>query len=53
VVRPGGRIIFVHYITPKPVPGMHFVRSFGLSIGFDMPMRAVTIYERDQQELAL
>lgn len=53
VVRPGGRIVFVHYITPKPVRGTTFVRSFGLSIGFDMPMRAVTVYERDQAELAL
>lgn len=53
VVRPSGRIVFVHYITPKPVPGMTFVKSFGLSIGFDMPMRAVSIYERNQSELAL
>lgn len=47
VVKPGGRIVIVHYITPKPVPGMRFVKSFGLSTGFDMPMRAVSIYERD------
>ncbi len=53
VVRPGGRIAFVHYITPKPVEGMRFVRSWGLSIGFNFPMRAVTVYERDQPRLAL
>jgi SAM-dependent methyltransferase len=53
VVRPGGRIAIVHYITPKPVKGTRFVKAFGLSTGFDMPMRAVTIYERDQPELAL
>ena len=53
VVRPGGRIAFVHYITPKPVDGTRFVKSFGLSIGFDMPMRAVSIYQRDDAELAL
>lgn len=47
LVRPGGRIVFVHYITPKPVPGMQFVKAFGLSTGFDMPMRAVSIYQRD------
>lgn len=47
VVRPGGRILIVHYITPKPVPGMTFVKAWGLSTGFDMPMRAVTLYERD------
>lgn len=46
VVRPGGRIAFVHYITPKPPPGVRFVRAFGLSTGFDMPIRAVSIFER-------
>jgi adenine-specific DNA methylase len=47
VAKPGARIGIVHYITPKPVPGTSFVKTFGLSTGFDMPMRAVTIYERD------
>lgn len=53
VVRPGGRIALVHYITAKAVPGTRFLRAFGLSTGFDMPMRAVSIYERDQPELEL
>jgi SAM-dependent methyltransferase len=53
VVRPGGRLALVHYITAKPAPGTRFVKAFGLSTGFDMPMRAVSIYERDQVELAL
>lgn len=53
VVRPGGRIAIVHYITPKPVAGTRFVKAFGLSTGFDMPMRAVSIYERDNRGLAL
>ena len=53
VIAPGGRVAVVHYITPKPVDGIRFVRAFGLSTGFDMPMRAVSIYERDQAELAL
>lgn len=43
----------VHYITAKPAKGTRFVKAFGLSTGFDMPMRAVSIYERDQRELAL
>lgn len=51
VVRPGGRIGFVHYNTPKPPPGTRFVRAFGMSTGFDMPMRAFTVYERDQARL--
>ena len=53
VVRPGGRIAIVHYITPKPVAGTRLVKAFGLSTGFDMPMRAVTVYERDQKGLPL
>lgn len=53
VVRPGGRIAIVHYITPKPVKGTTFVKAFGLSTGFDMPMRAVSIYQRDNAGLAL
>lgn len=53
VIAPGGRIGIVHYITPKPVKGTRFVRAFGLSTGFDMPMRAIMVYERNQLELAL
>jgi hypothetical protein len=53
VVRPGGRIVLVHYITAAPAPGTRFVKALGLSIGFDAPMRAVSIYERDQAELDL
>lgn len=51
VVRPGGRIAFVHYITPNPPPGCRVVKVFGLSVGFSFPMRAVTIFERQQRAL--
>lgn len=53
VVRPGGRIVLVHYITAAPAEGTRFVKALGLSIGFDAPMRAVSIYERDHTGLAL
>lgn len=53
VVRPGGRIVFVHYITPKPPPGSVFVVALGLSTGFDMPMRAVTVYERVGRQMMI
>lgn len=53
VVRRCGRIAFVHYIVPQPPPGCRVVRICGMSTGFNMPMRALTIYERDQAELAL
>lgn len=51
VVRPNGRIGFVHYIVPNPPEGTRFVRAFGLSMGFGFPMRAVTVFERDQSSL--
>ena len=51
VVKPCGRIGFVHYITPNPPPTCRVVRVFGLSTGFGFPMRAVTIYEREQLAL--
>jgi hypothetical protein len=58
IIAPGRRIGIVHYITPKPALGTFFVKAFGVSTGFDMPMRALTFYERvgalsDQAELAL
>lgn len=53
VVRAGGRIVLVHYITAAPPPGTRFVKALGMSTGFDMPMRAVSVYERDQAELQL
>lgn len=51
VVRPCGRIGFVHYLVANPPPGCHHVKTFGLSMGFGYPMRAVTIYERAQDSL--
>lgn len=53
VVRRGGRIAFVHYIVPQPPAGTRVVWIKGMSTGFNMPMRALTIFERDQAELAL
>ncbi len=51
VVRPCGRIAFVHYLVPMPPPGCAPVRVLGLSTGFGFPMRAVTIFEREQDSL--
>jgi SAM-dependent methyltransferase len=51
VVRPNGRFAIVHYVTPNPPKGSALVRVFGLSVGFSYPMRAVTIYQRDQDSL--
>jgi len=51
VVRPGGVVVIVHYITPKPPKGARFIKAFALSTGFNMLVRAVSLYQRDQSEL--
>jgi hypothetical protein len=51
VVRPCGRIGFVHYIVPMPPPACKLVKVLGLSTGFGFPMRAVTVFEREQDRL--
>ncbi len=53
VVRPGGLIAFVHYLVPMPPEGSRFVRAWGLSTGFGFPMRAVTLFQKEQAMLAL
>ena len=51
VVRPNGRIGFVHYLVPNAPLGCRFIKAFGLSMGFGYPMRAVTVFEREQEGL--
>lgn len=51
VLKPGGRIGFVHYLVPNPPPGCSLVLVKGLTQGCGYRIRAVTIYERDQAEL--
>lgn len=51
VVRPCGRIAFVHYLVPMPPPRCKLVKVLGLSTGFNFPMRAVTVFERAQDSL--
>ena len=53
VVRPGGIIAFVHYLVPMPPDGATFVKGWGLSTGFGFPIRAVTLWRRDQAALPL
>lgn len=53
VVRPGGRIAFVHYLVPMPPPACRLVTVRALSTGFGFYIRAVTIFEREQPELPL
>ena len=51
VVQPCGRIGFVHFAVPYPPPGCFFVRVVAVSTGCGYMLRAVTIFEREQQAL--
>lgn len=51
VVRPCGRIGFVHYLVPFPPPGCKLVGVYGLSVGVGYRMRAFTVFEREQDAL--
>lgn len=51
IAAPCGRIGFVHYLVPVPPPACRFVKAFGLSTGMGFPMRAVTIFEKEQDLL--
>lgn len=53
VVRPGAVIALVHYSVPMPPAGCRHLKTLGLSMGFGFPMRAVTLFVREQSRLAL
>lgn len=53
VVRPGGRIAIVHYIVPRAIQGITRIWIKGMSTGENMPIRAVTLFERDGRQLEL
>jgi SAM-dependent methyltransferase len=48
VVKPCGRIGFVHYIVPMPPDGCKLIKVFGLSTSPGLSIRAVTIWEKEQ-----
>jgi len=48
VVRPGGRIGFVHFLVPNPPRGCRLVRVFGITQGCGYRIRALSIFERPQ-----
>jgi len=53
VVRPGGRIGMLHVAIPFAPPDCYLVRVYPVSTGVGFRIRAFTIYEKGQQELAL
>ena len=51
VTRPCGRIAFTHFmVAPRP-PGCRWVKTIALSTGAPYQLRAVTIFEREQDGL--
>lgn len=51
VVHPCGRIGFVHYLVPNPPPGCRIVAVRGVTQGCGYRIRALTVYERTQDDL--
>lgn len=51
VAKPNAVIGFVHYLVPMPPDGCRHLKTHGLSMGFGFPMRAVTMFVRDQASL--
>lgn len=51
VVAPGGRIGMLHVAIPFAPPGCHLVRIYPVSTGVGFRIRALTIYEREQERL--
>lgn len=51
VAKPCAVIGFVHYLVPMPPDGCRHEKTLGLSMGFGFPMRAVTLFRREQERL--
>jgi SAM-dependent methyltransferase len=51
VVRPCGRFAMLHYIVANPPPGCRIVDVRGVTQGCGYRIRALTVYERDQDSL--
>lgn len=53
VVRPGGAVVLVHYLVAVPPLGCGLTHEVtkGLSTGYGFPMRAVTVYRKEQENL--
>lgn len=51
VVRPCGRIGFLHFLVPSPPPGARILRVVGVTQGCGYRIRAWTLYELEQDGL--
>lgn len=51
VVRPCGRFGILHFTIPSPPPGCRLVRVYGVTQGCGYRIRALTVFERAQDDL--
>lgn len=51
VLRPGRRVGMVHFLVPRPEPGLRFVEVHGVTTGCGYRIRALTVFERDGANL--
>jgi hypothetical protein len=51
VVRPLGRIGFVHFLVPNPPAGCDLIDVHGITQGCGFRIRALTVYQRRQRGL--
>ncbi len=50
VLRPGGRIGFLHFIMPYPPPGCRYVTVVGISTGRGYALRAFSIFKKMEEQ---
>jgi len=53
VVRPGGRVGLVHFLVPLCGRPLRYLRCYGVTQGLGYRIRALTIFEREQERLPL
>ena len=51
VVKPLGFVGMVHFLVPRPEPGLRFVEVHGVTTGCGYRIRALTVYQRHQRGL--
>jgi tRNA G10 N-methylase Trm11 len=47
LVKPGGRVGFLHYICPHPPKNVKFVACVGVLVGFNNRVRIYSVFEKE------
>lgn len=53
VLRPCRRVGIVHFLVPRPEPGLEFVEVHGITTGCGYRIRALTVFQKEQRGLPL